>query len=50
MNRIQDREEQSLVSALLALNQEKRKKKERLKDKQGGYNTNFAISQHVMGN
>lgn len=25
MNRIQDREEQSLVSALLALNQEKRK-------------------------
>lgn len=27
MNRIQDREEQSLVSALLALNQEKRTKK-----------------------
>jgi len=32
MNRIQDREEQSLVSALLALNQEKRKKKKKKKE------------------
>jgi len=32
MNSIQDREEQSLVSALLALNQEKRKKKKKKKE------------------